>query len=240
MPRYGCRRDGQAAPPRRFVYAGLFGRIGAAVLGVPLHTISHQENHLFAALRSVGRVGKEPFYGLHVSGGTTDLLYAVPDSEGLDIRRVGGTSDISAGQFIDRIGVALGLPFPAGIYVDKAARAGGMAEKPSRVWCHHGEISFSGPESQGQRRVAGGDGSKEEICGWVLATVWDGLSRMLDDKADMQALVAVGGVMSNGYLRGQLSAYCRRRRIRLLLAPDGYSADNGSGAAFWAAWQEGK
>lgn len=220
--------------------AGLgYGRSLAAVLQVPLYRISHQENHLLAVLRAAGTVGTEPFYGLHVSGGTTDLLRAVPDELGLDIQRVGGTSDISAGQFIDRIGVALGLPFPAGIHVDKMAQSAAAAAAPSPVWCRQGEVSFSGPESQGQRRIAQNDGTAAEICSWTLATVWDGLRRMLDSQEDMKHLVAAGGVMSNAYLQDKLTVYCRRRRIRLLLAPAGFSADNSSGAAFWAAWKEG-
>lgn len=221
--------------------AGLgYGRSLAAVLRVPLYTVSHQENHLLAALRATGSIGQEAFYGLHLSGGTTDLLKAVPDAMGLDIERVGGTSDISAGQFIDRIGVALGLPFPAGVHVDKMAQTAAVPAKPSHVWCRQGEISFSGPESQGQRRIARRSDTAAEICSWTLATVWDGLRRMLDGKEVMQSLVAVGGVMSNAYLQGELAAYCRRRHVRLLLAPAGFSADNGSGAAFWAAWQERK
>ena len=56
----------------------------------------------------------------------------------------------------------------------------------------------------------------------------------------MKHLVAAGGVMSNGYLRRQMSDYCRRHQIDLNLAADGFSADNASGTAFWAAVQEGK
>ena len=79
-------------------------------------------------------------------------------------------------------------------------------------------------------------------CRLLLRLVEDekDIELMLDDKEDMQSLVAVGGVMSNAYLQGELAAYCRRRHVRLLLAPAGFSADNGSGAAFWVAWQERK
>lgn len=97
-----------------------YGRSIAALLGVPLYTISHQENHLLAVLRGTGYTDT-PFRALHISGGTTDFLSVSPDAEGLDITRIGGTSDISAGQFIDRVGVALGLPFPAGKSVDMEA-----------------------------------------------------------------------------------------------------------------------
>ncbi len=212
------------------------GRALAAVLDVPLYTISHQENHLLAVLRDAGAIEDEPFYGLHVSGGTTELLRAVPDEQGLAVERAGGTADISAGQFIDRIGVSLGLPFPAGAYVEKMAR-GAAPAAPARVWTSCGEISFSGPESQGQRRIAQGKDSTEDICRWVLETVWDGLRRMLDYQKDIKTLAAAGGVLSCEYLQQSLTAYCRDRQICLMLAPDGYSADNSSGAAFWAAWK---
>ena len=57
--------------------AGLgYGRSLAAVLRVPMYTVSHQENHLLAALRATGSIGQEAFYGLHLSGGTTDLVPA--------------------------------------------------------------------------------------------------------------------------------------------------------------------
>lgn len=221
--------------------AGLgYGRSLAAVLHVPLYTISHQENHLLAVLRSLGCVGRDTFYGIHLSGGTTDILKAVPDEWGLAITRIGGTSDISAGQFIDRVGVALGLPFPAGVHVDKMAQAWPEEAAPSRVWCKNGEISYSGPESQAQRLIAEKKRSAEDICSWTLATVWDGLRRMLRDTVPAHAvLTAAGGVMSNAYLQEKLAAYCLKQHITLQLAPQGYSADNSSGAAFWAALQEG-
>lgn len=222
--------------------AGLgYGRSLAAVLHVPLHAISHQENHLLAVLRDIGSVPEHEFYGLHLSGGTTDMLQAVPDARGLEITRIGGTNDISAGQFIDRIGVALGFPFPAGIYVDKMSQDVAVPVKAGHVWCQQGTISYSGPESQAQRRIAKGDADIPVLCQWTLATVWDGLRRMMDQKISAGSqLVAAGGVMSNRYLRQQLKQYCAKKNIQLHLAPDGYSADNSSGAAFWAAWQEGK
>ena len=223
--------------------AGLgYGRALAAVLGVPLYRLSHQENHLLAVLRSMGYIGSEPFYGIHLSGGTTDLLRAVPDEKGLDITRIGGTSDISAGQFIDRMGVALDLPFPAGVHVDKLAQTVNPPVKGAHVFCRDGQVSFSGPESQGQRRIAAGGEDTARLCSWTLSTVWRGLESLLDYAAadGMKHLVAAGGVMSNGYLRRQMSDYCRRHQIDLNLAADGFSADNASGAAFWAAVQEGK
>ncbi len=240
------RAIGVTASPRRrddsympAFLAGLgYGRSLAALLDVPLYQISHQENHLLAVLRAYRQVDPSAFFGLHLSGGTTELVYAVPDKEGLAITRIGGTKDISAGQFIDRVGVALGLPFPAGVHVDALAQTLSCTEKPSPVWCRQGEISFSGPESQAQRWIAGHTVPDAQICSWTLATVWDGLRRMLDSAGVHGRLAAAGGVMSNAYLRQRLSGYCRDHAVTLLLAPEGYSADNSAGAAFWAAWQE--
>ncbi|MCH4218307.1 MAG: peptidase [Megasphaera sp.] len=212
----------------------------AALLDVPLYRISHQENHLLAVLRTVGAVGTEPFYGLHLSGGTTDLLYAVPDAQGLAITCLGGSGDISAGQFIDRVGVSLHLPFPAGIYVDRAAAQWPGSVKGSAVVCQEGKISFSGWESKAQRCISHGGTPTGEICQWTLATVWRGVEKLLDTglAAGMSRLTAAGGVMSNGYLRQQMEGYCQQHKVQLYLAAPGYSADNASGAAFWAAWQE--
>ena len=147
-----------------------------------------------------------------------------------------------AGQFIDRMGVALDLPFPAGVHVDKLAQTVNPPVKEAHVFCRDGQVSFSGPESQGQRRIAAGGEDPARLCSWTLSTVWRGLESLLDYAAadGMKHLVAAGGVMSNGYLRRQMSDYCRRHQIDLNLAADGFSADNASGAAFWAAVQEGK
>ena len=60
-----------------------------------------------------------PFLAWHLSGGTTELLYVEPDGAGCPAPgSIGGTSDISAGQLIDRTGVLLGLHFPAGKALD--------------------------------------------------------------------------------------------------------------------------
>ena len=234
------RRDDSYMPA---FLAGLgYARALSAVLQVPLYRLSHQENHLLAVLRSLGKIEKEPFYGIHLSGGTTELVRAVADDKGLDITRIGGTSDISAGQFIDRMGVAMNLPFPAGVHVDKMAQSFSGTLKGASVFFKDGEVSFSGPESQGQRFLKDGDADIPRLCRWTLATVWRGLHRLLDYAVSdgMTHLVAAGVVMSNAYLRQELGTYCQKKHIRLDLAEDGFSADNASGAAFWAALQEGK
>lgn len=87
----------------------------AAVTGAKLHVLSHQENHLEAGLWSACGPNVERFLLLHASGGTTDVLLAERQQDGrYRITEVGGSLDLHAGQFVDRIGVALGLQFPTG------------------------------------------------------------------------------------------------------------------------------
>ena len=95
----------------------------AAVTGVRLEIISHQENHLEAGLWSAGGPAVDRFLLLHASGGTTDVLLAELQPMGrYRITEVGGSLDLHAGQFVDRIGVALGLQFPTGPALEALAK----------------------------------------------------------------------------------------------------------------------
>ena len=50
---------------------------------MPLHIFAHQENHILAALRDLERIPTEPFLALHLSGGTTELVYCHYQGEGI-------------------------------------------------------------------------------------------------------------------------------------------------------------
>ena len=104
--------------------AGLsVARSVAAVTGARLEIISHQENHLEAGLWSAGGPAVDRFLLLHASGGTTDVLLAELQPKGrYRITEVGGSLDLHAGQFVDRIGVALGLQFPTGPALEALAK----------------------------------------------------------------------------------------------------------------------
>ena len=81
----------------------------AAALGVPFHAVSHQQGHVAAALWSAGRMElmDVPHLAWHLSGGTTELLLITPEGKNVRAEKLGGTSDISAGQLIDRTGKLL-------------------------------------------------------------------------------------------------------------------------------------
>ena len=121
------------------------GQSLAAVLEVPFFAVSHQQGHLAAAAWSAGRMEllDAPFLAWHLSGGTTELLHVEPEGANVRARRIGGTTDISAGQLIDRTGVLLGLTFPAGRALDELSRPS-EASKGFPVKVSNMEFSLSG------------------------------------------------------------------------------------------------
>ena len=96
----------------------------AAAFGVPCRIFSHQDGHIAAALYSGRRldwIGKE-FLAFHVSGGTTEAVLVRPRAEGgFSADLLASSLDLKAGQAIDRVGVMLGLPFPAGRALEELA-----------------------------------------------------------------------------------------------------------------------
>ena len=133
--------------------AGLsVARSVAAVTGARLEIISHQENHLEAGLWSAGGPAVDRFLLLHASGGTTDVLLAELQPKGrYRITEVGGSLDLHAGQFVDRIGVALGLQFPTGPALEVLAKQ--ALERSALV---DAEVSAVASEALSEPSIASG------------------------------------------------------------------------------------
>lgn len=105
--------------------AGLnFAKTLGTALGIPIIETDHQSGHLSAALYSHPNKRPKKFIGIHLSGGTTELLSCIGEKDHKDLYHfncqvLGGTLDISAGQLIDRLGVALGIDFPCGAKMEE-------------------------------------------------------------------------------------------------------------------------
>ncbi len=214
------------------------GRTLAGVLGVPFFPWSHQEGHLAAAAWSAGHMEllEGEFLAWHLSGGTTELLRAEPAGSGFRVEKLGGTSDISAGQLIDRTGVLLGLAFPAGKALDALWRPG---ERPFRVKLRDLTFSLSGMENQVKSRMEQGQ-PPEALAGFVLDTVADTVLRATREAMERWPGLPVlcsGGVASNRRLRQVLEEGCGA-----LFAEPAYSTDNAMGVAIltWRALERGE
>ena len=130
-----------------------YGQSLSHMMNVPLQVFAHQENHILAALRELKTIPKDPFLALHLSGGTTELVYCHYKGEGIfESHTIGGSKDLQGGQYVDRIGVAMGLPFPAGKHLEALALQTTEYEPlPSSMKA--GWISFAGPCSAAMRRI---------------------------------------------------------------------------------------
>ncbi|NLT94557.1 MAG: O-sialoglycoprotein endopeptidase [Clostridia bacterium] len=220
-------------------------KILAGAWGIPLVQTTHQEGHIMAGLWSVGGVIWEKFCALHISGGTTEVLeVTVENTKPLrfNIVKIGGTEDLHAGQFIDRIGVRLGLPFPSGPSLEKLAEESLEAiEFPFSV--RGLTMSFSGPESHGRRLIEKGV-EKSQIARGVENCLIKTLEKVILNTYDIYNytnFLLVGGVANNKYLRTNLISNLKKNneKICLLFASPPYSSDNAVGTSMIAKSRNG-
>lgn len=224
-----------------FTVSETHGRVLASTLGVPFWATSHQEGHLLAGLWSGGSDWPTSFLAVHLSGGTSELLKVVshPEEARLTIELLGGTQDLHAGQFIDRVGVALGLPFPAGPHLEQLARqaTGEEVQIPSRVDGYR--FHFSGSETHAQRLIQQGV-AKEAIAraveNCIAKTLEKTLRKAIDDTGLKDVLI-VGGVAANQHLRSRLRFRLEHPAVgaKLIFAEPAFSTDNAVGVALSGA-----
>lgn len=204
------------------------GRTLAAALGVPVFACAHQQGHIAAAAWSAGRADllARPHLAWHLSGGTTELLYVEPDGVSVQAEKIGGTSDISAGQLIDRTGKLLGLSFPAGKALDALAMESSSKER-FKVKVDGLTFSLSGVENKVKDMSA--DAACADVARFVLSTIADVVRRVtVAAQARYSGLPVLcsGGVASNSRLRSVLTESCQA-----VFAPPQYSTDNALGVA---------
>ena len=213
-----------------FEAAANYGRVLSLAWAKPLYAFSHQEGHIAAALWALELAWTEPFLSVHLSGGTTEILLVTPHKAGFTCEIL-GSSDLPAGQFVDRVGVALGLPFPAGPALEQLAAQAPQAELRLKTAVKGCEISFSGPESAAQRLIkAGANGP--ELAQAVFANIGRSLSKALRQAANQsgcQKVLLAGGVAANQQIKQQVQAECAGLQIHF--APPAYAGDNAVGIA---------
>ena len=195
--------------------------------------VPHQQGHLAAAAWSAGRLEllDAPFLAWHLSGGTTELLYVEPEGANVRAERIGGTSDISAGQLIDRTGVLLGLPFPAGRALDELSQGCTRRKKPFPVKINGMEFSLSGMENQVKTMVESGE-EPAAVAAFAVDTVAQTVRRVTENAQRSHPNLPVlcsGGVASNSRLRQVLAGTCQA-----VFAQPRYSTDNAMGVAILA------
>lgn len=205
----------------------------AASRNIPIYKTAHQNGHVMAALYSSGRseeLFKDRFLAFHVSGGTTEVLLITPKSDRhvFEIELVGETEDINAGQAIDRVGVMLGLDFPAGRELENLAKVYQGSFEKRKISVRDCRCNLSGVENIAKKLYDNG-ADKEMVAAFtfdfIQRTLCEMAAQALEKYGDMPILFA-GGVMSNKLMRGAIS-----KRFEAYFAEPEFSADNAAGVA---------
>lgn len=205
----------------------------ARTSNVPLYTTSHQVGHILASLYSVDRLDliNEEFIAFHLSGGTTEALLVKPHrDEIIKAEVVSSSTDLKAGQAIDRTGVMLGMTFPCGRELDALSKNSNATYrvKPTMLGMNP---SISGVENKAKAMIEKGE-KAEDVARFVLTYIAEAVSSMLKaviDKYGDMPVVFSGGVSSNSLLREIINS-----RYNAYFADAEYSLDNAAGVAIYA------
>lgn len=190
----------------------LSGIVAATAVSVstctPIYKFSHQCGHLMAAIYSSGRfdlLNKE-FAAFHVSGGTTELLRITPDDDGFSAEHIGGTRDLNAGQIIDRAGVMMGLPFPAGRHIELLALENDKKIPKKKVSIDNLWLNLSGVENIASKLYRDTE-DKALTSAFVLEYIGNALYALSEEYEKLYGkseFLFSGGVMSNSIIRKKL------------------------------------
>jgi N6-L-threonylcarbamoyladenine synthase len=209
-------------------------------LGKPLYGVNHLSAHVAVDLLEHGPLA-EPCIALLVSGGHSSLL-RVPRVGGLELDELGATVDDAAGEAFDKVARLLGLPFPGGPHIDRAARDGG---DPAAIGFPRSltgrndppyAFSFSGLKTAVARWVEARERAGEPVpVGDVAASFQEAVVDVLTAKAIRAArdngidhLIIGGGVAANSRLRAVAEQRGADAGIRVRVPRPGLCTDNGA------------
>lgn len=219
-----------------------------AALEIPLIKATHQEGHLAAGLWSAGCPELSRFLAVHLSGGTTEILQVEKCTERklqFRVKILGASQDLHAGQLIDRVGVAMGLPFPAGPALERVAQSQDGAKKDlasSKIVIKSAvkglNMSFSGAETAAKKLLAENVdpaivARAVEQC---LAVTLEKVLRQAIMETKIRDILIVGGVSANNYIRKRLEHRLVHpaTAVRLIYPQNVFSSDNAVGVSLIA------
>ncbi len=229
------------------------GLVGALLVGVaaakalaigldkPLYGVNHLAAHVAVDQLEHGAL-PEPCLAMLVSGGHSSLLLVEDVTAGVD--PLGASIDDAAGEAFDKVARLLGLPFPGGPHVDRAARSGssvaidfprGLTSRRD-LERHRFDFSFSGLKTAVARWVEAREASGEpvpvpDVAASFQEAVCDVLTRKAVDAAvrnGVEDLLIGGGVAANSRLRVLAEERAARHGLRVRVPRPGLCTDNGA------------
>ncbi len=198
---------------------------------IPLYCFSHQCGHIMAAIyssKNFALLSGKQFCAFHVSGGTTEMLSVRFTGNAFDAKLIGGTADLNAGQVIDRVGVHMGLPFPAGAHMEKLALLNTEKIPKKKPKINDSRVNLSGLENMAYE-LFDKTANKELVSAFVLDYISSALLLLTESYINIfgeTEVLFAGGVMSNSIIKSHLS-----KRFKASFAEPAMSADNAVGIA---------
>jgi N6-L-threonylcarbamoyladenine synthase len=212
----------------------------ALSLGKPLYGVNHLSAHVAVDQLEHGPL-PEPCVALLVSGGHSSLL-RVDDVTGR-VQPLGATIDDAAGEAFDKVARLLGLPFPGGPHIDRAASGGEVTidfprglTRDRDLERHRFDFSFSGLKTAvarwvEARELAGEPVPVAEVAASFQEAVCDVLTRKAVDacrRGGAEHLVIAGGVAANSRLRRLAEERAAEHGIVVRVPRPGLCTDNGA------------
>jgi len=187
----------------------------SVALGVPLYKTTHQDGHIMAGCQSHPVLLERPFLAVHLSGGTTEILSCRFLGTGFRAELIGGTKDLSFGQLIDRLGVHLGLPFPAGKALEamilEAHAQQSLKPSPFPKVKPSSWFNLSGLENKAYSLIEAGKQPADVAAGLMDClsnTLLEAIKTLVSDAtseiSEYKDILIIGGVASNLRLRAAL------------------------------------
>ncbi|MGC8638746.1 MAG: tRNA (adenosine(37)-N6)-threonylcarbamoyltransferase complex transferase subunit TsaD [Isosphaeraceae bacterium] len=211
----------------------------ALALDVPLVAVDHLEGHLYACQLAFPDEQVYPCVGLVVSGGHTSLYVCRGP---LDCEFLGGTTDDAAGEAFDKVASLLGLAYPGGPEIERAARVGNpKAFAFPRSFIHDDRpvFSFSGLKTavlyalRGQNEEKGAVVPSPALVADLAASFQEAVVDVLVEKTrqtlkktGLKRLGVGGGVAANSLFRERLGAMADQCGVSLFIPPLSLCTDN--------------
>ena len=236
------------------------GLIGAVLVGVnfakavamamnkPLIPVHHIRGHIAANYIAYPEL-KPPFLCLVVSGGHT-MFVDVKDYTDMEI--LGGTLDDAAGECFDKVARVLGMPYPGGAALDKAAKEGDETKYQlprAKAGANPYDMSFSGLKTAALNLIHHADQVGEELdipslCATFSGAVSDTLvprAMAALEQTGYRKLAVAGGVAANSRIRADLSAAAQKLGATVYMPPLSLCGDNAAmiGAQAFYEYQAG-
>ena len=210
----------------------------ALATDLPLIGVNHLRAHLEVAQLEQGDLDASdgPVVALVVSGGHTSIIALAPDGT---MRELGATLDDAAGEAFDKIARYLGLGFPGGPAIDRAARTGraDAHDFPRPMLDEPGyDLSLSGLKSAVVRELDRLDAAGTPVhlpdvaASFQEAIVDVQVTKTMRAAADLGAptVLLAGGVAANSRLRERFDAACRAAGVRFVVPSPRLCTDNGA------------